>query len=288
MANARKYKLLMCDLDGTLVGKGHATNRADWQALHNARDAGLMISICTGRSWRESHHLIGDIPFDVPGVFSNGAELNAIATGKTIASHPFSSDIVRQILLRCRLRSLNPIVLLHQRKADDPLYAVDGSTPLHPATADWFKRNGVAHLITHRLDDQMLQRCLRVGLVLDLPTATELTQHMEEHFQSQLNIHLLQALHYDAAILEIFRHGVDKWTGILHLCNYLGIDPRDVVTIGDDVNDIPMLQNAHLSYAMGSASEHVRSSAKKTTLDHARSGVAAAVADLLSARQAAN
>jgi len=272
----------MCDLDGTLVGKGHAKNQADRQALNDAVEAGMMVSICTGRSWRESHHLISDIGLDIAGVFSNGAELNSIGSGKTITVQPFPVDTIHEVISLCRARGLQPVTLLHQRAADDPLYVVEDPVHLHPATTDWFRRNGVSHLVCQHWDHELLDRTLRVGLVLDSSTATELTRHIDAHYQHRLSYHLLQALHYDVAILEIFRHGVDKWSGILRLCDHLGIHPIDVVTIGDDVNDIPMLRNASMSYAMGSAPAHVRSSAKKTTLDHAQSGVAAAINDLLS------
>ena len=283
VSEPKRFKLFMCDLDGTLVGKGHVKNHADQQALTNALESGLLVSICTGRSWRESHHLIADLQLDIPGVFSNGAELNSIATGESIAVHPFSINVIQELLSLCTAWNLNPIILLHQRAADDPLYVVDDLVKLHPATTDWFRRNGVSNLITNRLDDDMLQRCLRVGLVMESSAAVKLTQHMEAHFRNKIHFHLLQALHFDIAIVEIFRHGVDKWSGILRLCDQLGIDPQDVATIGDDVNDIPMLRNARMSYAMGSAPEHVRSSAKKTTLEHAQNGVAAAIADLLGA-----
>lgn len=283
MSETNRFKLLMCDLDGTLVGKGHVKNHADRQALAGALESGLLVSICTGRSWRESYHLIADLQLNIPGVFSNGAELNSIATGESIAAHPFSTDVIRELLSLCRAWKLNPIILLHQRAADDPLYVVDDLIKLHPATADWFRRNGVSNLITNQLDDAMLQSCLRVGLVMDSPSAADFTQRMESHFENQISFHLLRALHFDTTIVEIFSHGVDKWSGILRLCDRLEIDPQDVVTIGDDVNDIPMLLNARMSYAMGSAPAHVRSSAKKTTLEHSQNGVAAAIADLLGA-----
>lgn len=270
----------MCDLDGTLIGKGHTTNEADKAALRKARESGMMISICTGRSWRESRHLIADLQLEVPGVFSNGAELNWNITGNSIEHVPLSDREMEVLLPLCRERSLTPIMLLHQHHPDDPLYLVEDMAKLHPATTDWFRRNGVSHLISTSADESLLKRCVRVGLIMDEPSAAEFTAVLERDYGDQFSYHLLQALHFQTAILEIFHRGVNKWSGILRLCVHLGVDPRDVVTIGDDVNDIPMLENAHLSYAMGSAPEHVRSSAKKTTLAHAQSGVAAAVADL--------
>lgn len=283
LRNHADYKLIMCDLDGTLVGRTHLTNPADVQALRRAMDAGMQISICTGRSWRESRALIAAMGLDITGVFSNGAELNCISTGESLHRSAIDDQTLTDLLEVLEALRLNSILLLHQSNPDDPLYAVSDLPALHPATRDWFARNGVAHLIRPGIDSAIRGKCLRVGIVLETHAALELRQHLEQNFSHRLNFHLLGALHFQAAILEIFGHGVDKWSGILQLCDAIGVSPDQVVTIGDDVNDIPMLKQAKLSYAMGNAPDHVRAAAKRITLTHGENGVAAAIDELLRA-----
>ena len=48
-----KWKVLACDLDGTLIGWDHKINPLDLEALRRARAAGLHVAICTGRNSRE-------------------------------------------------------------------------------------------------------------------------------------------------------------------------------------------------------------------------------------------
>jgi Cof subfamily protein (haloacid dehalogenase superfamily) len=276
-----RFKLLMCDLDGTLVGKGHVIHDADMRALRLAEESGIRVSICTGRSWRESHHLLADMNLPLPGVFSNGAELNEIATGRSIHHTRISPQALEILLAVCRERALGPVMLLHQEHREDPLYLVTDWANLHPATTDWFRRNGVSHLVTESMDEALLQRCLRLGLVMEADPAARFTALLENQLADQFSYHLLRALHFQNAIIEIFSPGVNKWSGILRLCRHLDISPEEVVTIGDDVNDIPMLRHAPMSYAMGGAPDAVRHSARKVTLSHAERGVAAAVADIL-------
>ena len=52
--------------------------------------------------------------------------------------------------------------------------------------------------------------------------------------------------------------GVDKGTGLERLCNYLKIAPENVMALGDQANDAPMLEYAGIGVAMGNAGENVK------------------------------
>ena len=63
-------------------------------------------------------------------------------------------------------------------------------------------------------------------------------------------------------VLEVFDPAVNKWQGLLHVATAHKIDPAEIIAIGDDVNDLPMIKNAGLGVAMGNARPEVRAAAK--------------------------
>jgi hydroxymethylpyrimidine pyrophosphatase-like HAD family hydrolase len=72
--------------------------------------------------------------------------------------------------------------------------------------------------------------------------------------------------------LEIYPPG-SKWHGMMPLMRKYGISPAEVVTIGNGVNDIEMLEGAGLGIAMGNAPEHVKRAADWITKDNNNQGV---------------
>ena len=80
---------------------------------------------------------------------------------------------------------------------------------------------------------------------------------------------------------EIKNENANKWTAIEKLIEHLGIQKEEVVAIGDNINDEPMIRNAGLGVAMGNASPYIKSIAKKVVADNNSSGVAEAIKDIL-------
>ncbi len=71
--------------------------------------------------------------------------------------------------------------------------------------------------------------------------------------------------------------GVDKGTGLERLCNYLKITPENVMALGDQANDAPMLEYAGIGVAMGNAVDYTKKHADAVTADCDHDGVAVAI-----------
>ena len=77
--------------------------------------------------------------------------------------------------------------------------------------------------------------------------------------------------------IEILPHGVDKAVGIRDMAGKYGIPAENVMAVGDEENDIPMLDAAGWPVAMGNAAEEVKRHARFVTLTNDEAGVAAAI-----------
>jgi len=81
----------------------------------------------------------------------------------------------------------------------------------------------------------------------------------------------------DHLALELHSPLATKWTALSHLLGLWGIPAERVVAIGDDVNDIPMLRSAGLSFAMGNAKDEVKAAADRVTASNDEDGVVKAL-----------
>lgn len=81
--------------------------------------------------------------------------------------------------------------------------------------------------------------------------------------------------------IDIMNKGVDKGQGIRHLCERLGIDPRDALALGDTYNDIQMLETVGHSYVVANAEEHMHAHARFLAPSNNERGVAQVIDRLL-------
>jgi hydroxymethylpyrimidine pyrophosphatase-like HAD family hydrolase len=82
-------------------------------------------------------------------------------------------------------------------------------------------------------------------------------------------------------VLEIFDPAVNKWEGILHVARRHEVEPTQIIAIGDDVNDLPMLTQAGLGVAMGNARDEIKAAAKKVIGHNRDDGLAAFLEELV-------
>ncbi len=274
-------RLIVCDLDGTLISREHKINIADIEALAKARDAGFTVSICTGRSIGEALDIIKPLNLSGPGVFVTGAAICDLASGATLHRQAINPEIVERLIKFFGDLGHAVLLLVDTPENPGPRYIMTNHGPVHAASEEWFLRNKMAAEIVEYPDEHTLSCVLRLGIVVDLPQSADITALLTQRFGSQINFLALRAPAFECHVIEVFAQHVDKWTGIQRLCALLNIDSSLAVPIGDDVNDLPMLRQATLSFAMGNATSEVQRAAKHVTRSQSESGVAAAVEAVL-------
>ena len=84
---------------------------------------------------------------------------------------------------------------------------------------------------------------------------------------------MLDFIDREQGFYEIVPKGYSKASGMRYLADYLHLSMEDTVAIGDSSNDIPMLEAAHISIAMGNATERVLDLADYVTTDVKQNGI---------------
>ena len=287
-----RCRLLVTDLDGTLLDGRGQVSRANLQAIDRARDQGIEVICATGRSWLEARSVVQQVCTDGLAIMAGGASLHDIASGVTVQS----IDINHALVEHCTESLLRHGHLAHLLKDPDRAgfdYLLVGDAALDAASRWWFDIHPVVTRSAPSLaafDGGMqaaLSHVIRVGTVAQSAELAPLAEALHAEVGEHLSIKHWPALvalgqaGIDTHLLEIFDGDVDKWTMVERVCAMRGIDPAETVAVGDGLNDVGMLRHAGMSYAVENADARVVAVSKRRAPHHDHSALAAVVDDIL-------
>jgi hydroxymethylpyrimidine pyrophosphatase-like HAD family hydrolase len=140
-------------------------------------------------------------------------------------------------------------------------YLVTGDLPLNQPTRQWMSVTSATVHASPRLGNHAHPHTMRVGIVAAPEEVRRIKRELEQRFGGRIICQNLFVSAYDVEVLEVFDPAVNKWEGVLHVARRHGIQPDEIIAIGDDVNDLPMIENAGLGVAMGNARPEVLAAA---------------------------
>ena len=258
-----KEKCFFLDIDGTILPVGKKVPESAVEAIRDLRASGSLVFIATGRALSEFPDLS---PLEFDGlVYSAGAA--AIVKDKMV------TDIVVPEAMNKELTKY------FERRNLFPMFQCDSGTYMSEETYDLFYK-----YIGGKLDINGLKRGeemphdakLRKYLVLSSPDGfpcSSISQELPEGFVLIPNtMGLPQAL-----MCEIQLSWATKLSGIKNVMDYLGIDMKYSVAIGDGDNDVEMIAGSGIGIAMGNGCESAKKVATYVAKDIEDDGLADAI-----------
>lgn len=287
--------MLALDLDGTLLDPSGKVSPANVAAVKAAREAGMFVTVCTGRGPAECAGHIAAISQEHPIVVAGGSIISCPRTRRTL--HRFSIDyrlvaraVDRFLALRCPA-----LVLKDSVEAGYEYLVVIGKDrlPLDPVTRWWFEHMNVSVRYAETLaEDEHPEHTVRFGACGWSSRMAGLKRDLFDCFGDDAIVHHFPAVvspvhekHPDGDVmhvLEVFDKQATKWSAVRWLARERGIDPSRVAAIGDELNDVDIIRSAGLGIAMGNAVPEVASVARRRTRRNDEDGVAYAIGKLLS------
>ena len=266
------YKLLVIDIDGTLVDKNHAISAEDKEALAKARDFGVRVSLSTGRSHQGCLAILNQLSLGGYHIFFDGALIANPEASNEVYVEPLSQVVVRQA-----------IDFAHSNDIDLDIYS----------TTDYFVERETWSADAHRqffgmepriVDFTKLwsqERIIKMGLVAT-PSQGDKIKNFCSHFGDSCHFSRAKTPAYPTIeFINVVAPGVSKGKALGALVSHSGISLSEVIAIGDGFNDIPLFSVAGLAVAMDNAPDEVKAVADHITLDVAQSGAAAAIEKFL-------
>ncbi len=271
--NKIRYKLLVLDIDGTILdGKGNISAE-DSKAIAAAVSAGVKVSLSTGRSVEACLKVIEWLSLDGYHISFDGALVSNPELGDEVYAQPLNGEIVREMVEFAHAQAMDLELF------SSTTYFVERETWSTKAHREFF---GIEPTIVNYDRIWERERIIKAALVGTNAGEEAMIAGFRSHFAGRLRFSQARTPAYPGVTFHnILAPDVSKGKALEALASHLGISLAEVMAVGDGSNDIPLLAAAGLAVAMGNASAEVKAIADYVTLDVDHSGLAAAIARFL-------
>lgn len=263
----------MVDLDGTLLDKNGVISAEDRDALTEARNLGIQVTLSTGRSILGCFDIIERLSLDGYHVTFDGALVNEPHSGEEVYIKPLGEAVLKEAIEFARSNdiSLELYSTTH--------YFAEQETWSTEAHRDFF---GFGSTLVDFNGLWERERIVKGGLVAASPQEADKAQKFCRYFENSLSFSWVRTPAYPGVdFINIVSPEVSKGKALEALASYLGIPLAEVIAIGDGTNDISLLSAAGLAVAMGNAPDEVKAAADYITLDVDHNGLAVAINEFL-------
>ena len=249
--NQQDIKLLVLDIDGTITGHSNTISNTVKQVIAAVRDKGIKVAIATGRMYCSALRFHQEIGSTLPLVAYQGAWIQDPNTDKIHRHLPVSSEIAYHLLEYFEQPNLRSLLSVHFY-INDQLYVRE----ITKETESYQQRCGVNAIpvgdLRQLLDHQPTKD-------LALCDDANLIQQLLASLRSKYKPTELYMTTSVPTFLEAANTHVNKGNAVRYLAEeMLGLESHNVMTIGDNFNDVEMLDYAGISVAMGNAPTEVQ------------------------------
>jgi Cof subfamily protein (haloacid dehalogenase superfamily) len=261
-----EIRLLLADVDGTLVTPDKVLTEQSIAAVHKLHDAGIIFALTSGRPPRGMAMLVEPLALTTPIAAFNGGLI--VAPDMTpLEQKTIPEDLVAEIV---SVMSESVDVWVYQ-DADWLITQPDGPHVEKEASTVRF-----APKVVDSLDGYTERIEKLVGVSDDHALITKVSEDLADRFGDRVSAARSQPYYVDVTHPEANKGGV-----VAYLARHYALDPRQIATIGDMPNDVKMFIPSGLSIALGQADAEVKAAATHVTASNQDEGFAKAVADFI-------
>lgn len=234
-----KYRLIALDMDGTLLNDDKEVSHENKKWFQKLESQGMPVVLATGRGYQRVVDIQKELNVNHPMVLVNGAEV--WKSRKDLLDRTFISNK--------HIHALRKIALAY----DAPYWGY--------TTKEMIKQKD--------FKEEMLQwNWLKFGI-----------KHREKAIVERIREKILESMEIVCTSsnpynIECAPSGLSKETGLIQVCKFLDTSMEEVVAVGDNLNDMEMIEAAGMGVAMGNAPERLKQMADMTTYTNEQDGVA--------------
>lgn len=269
------YKLIVTDMDGTVLGGNHKITEENMRALKEADERGVKVVFATGRFHDSAKEHVTFLEEVMPIVSSNGAIIKHPITNEVLYCNSIDKDISLKIV-----ETLDNLDLSYQIYTDNEILQKYKTEEEKIKMQDFIKNTFSDK--TEIVFKKDLKKDIKDLNILKFNVMDfERPLLMKEARKEVEKIEGLEVTSSWNDNVEIMNAGSSKGSAVKFLCELLNIDKEEIIAFGDNYNDISMLEYVGMGVAMGNAEEDVKKIASYITESNTESGVAKAIDDLV-------
>jgi Cof subfamily protein (haloacid dehalogenase superfamily) len=268
-------RLIALDLDGTLINSRWEISQKDIEALAAASERGIQIVVVTGRRPRAAAPYVAKLPFPVAMITSNGALIRT-PTGEIVRQNFLPRETAVKVL-RVAEKFRPYTVAIFDVPALGQVVMQDGAVPEGPI--GWYLKTSLDHLLmVPKLEDAVTSDPVQIMIGGPPHYIQEVEAPLRESEVSErVQITWTKYPERNVAIMDIMNRGCCKGEALKFWTERCQIPASDVMAMGDNFNDLEMLEFAGLPVVMGNHIDGLHRNGWEITHACDESGVASAV-----------
>lgn len=259
------YKLVAIDLDDTLLRNDLTISDRTKRAIAAAMDKGTLVTFATGRMYRSALPYALDLGLDLPLITYQGA-LVKYADGRLVHHRPIELPIAQEVIELGKQWGIHVNVYLN-----DELYM--------EKVTQWGKNYATRVRVPINILDlpaRLKQDPTKILFLAEPEVLDEVIQKLAERFSEAINLTKSQA-----TFLEISHPKATKGNALKELAESLKINREEIIAIGDNLNDLDMINYAGCGVAIGNAVQALKEVADLVTNSNDDDGVAEVIEKLV-------
>ncbi len=270
----KDIQLLVLDIDGTIAGTSNQVREPVKQAIRTAQAKGVKVAIATGRMFCSAVRFHQAVGSDLPLLAYQGALIKDVVTQQVHRHWPVSKETAHHLLDYFEQPELRSLLSVHFY-INDQLYVRE----LTPETKIYAERSEVEPIVVGDLRQALTDEPTKVLALSDNTDVIErLFGGLRQHY-TPAELYLTKSV---ATFFEATNPLVNKGIAVKHLAEeILGLQAENVMTVGDNFNDVEMLEYAGIGVAMGDAPDDVKAIANWVAPSVELDGAAAAIEEFV-------
>ena len=269
-------RFLAVDIDGTLLDSRGRLPDVHRDALVDAASRGIEVALVTGRSFHFTQPIVDLLPLPLTLICNNGAVVKR-KTGETEMRHLLSRDAARHIL--AETRPFEDSVAIVFDRPDERQIVFERMDWSHPNRRGYYEKNKAyiaeaAAPLADMLTDDPIQVMFN-GSVAPMRALAAALRAMA--IADQFAVAITEYERRDFSLVDVNGAGCSKGTTLARWVAARGWQREDVMAVGDNLNDVEMLDFAGTAVVMGNADDGLKSRGYVVTGSNDEGGLATAL-----------
>lgn len=282
-------KLIATDMDGTLLNAAHEISQENQEAIKFAQEHGITVVIATGRAFYEANTPVAETDLKVPYICLNGAEVRDETFNIMSTSH-LNHSLVSKITSTLKEKDIYyQVYTIRGIYTENPQRDLEIYIDIAERAGQKADVEKIENSIQKRIDNGTLKIVDNYDKIEDIPGELIMKILAFDSDLGKIDLvgqELAQSPNLAVSSssrgnLEITHSDAQKGIALSTIAKQLGIDLKDVMALGDNLNDVSMLERVGYSVAMDNAAPEVKTVAKYVTDSNENSGVGKAIKKFL-------
>ena len=276
-------RLLAIDIDGTLLDSRGRLPDAPRDALVEASALGVEVALVTGRSFHFTGPVVDLLPIPLTLIVNNGAVVKR-KNGETELRHVLSREAARRVL--DETRHFEDSVAIVFDRPDERQIVFERMDWSHPNRRGYYEKNKAFIAETPSpLRDMLTEDPIQVMFNGGVEPMRALVASLRAMpIADQFSVAITEYVPRDFSLVDVNGAGCSKGTTLARWVTLQGMTAAEVMAIGDNLNDVEMLDFAGTAYVMGNATGALTSRGYRATGTNDEGGLAMAIRDCLQCR----